>query len=69
MRRFRARFVDSVGGTLGEVIAAKRLLQWVSEEAVGYRERIYGPLRTLTLFIEQVMSAGIRAARMRWRAG
>ena len=57
MRRFRARFVDAVGGTLGEVIPAKRLLQWVAEEAVGYRERIYGPLRTLTLFIEQVMSA------------
>ncbi|MGH6628357.1 MAG: IS4 family transposase, partial [Burkholderiales bacterium] len=57
VRRFRARFAESVGGTLGEVIASKRLLQWVSEEAVGCRERIYGPLRTLTLFIEQVLSA------------
>lgn len=39
------------------MIPAKVLLQWVSEEAVAFRERIYGPLTTLALFIEQVLSA------------
>ena len=42
---------------LGEVIPAKALLQWVKEEAGGFRERIYSPLSTLVLFIEQVLSA------------
>lgn len=42
---------------LGEVIPAKALMQWVHEEAGGFRERIYSPLSTLMLFIEQVLSA------------
>jgi hypothetical protein len=42
---------------LGEVIPAKALLQWVQEEAGDFRERIYSPLSTLMLFIEQVLSA------------
>lgn len=57
VRRFRARFVQSVGAVLGDVIAADALRQWVSEEAGGYRERVYGPLTTLVLFIEQVLGA------------
>lgn len=57
MRRFRARFVQSVEAVLGEVIPAQALMQWVVEEAGRYRERVYGPLVTLTLFIEQVLSA------------
>jgi len=57
VRRFRARFVESVGGALGEVVPAKALLQWVAEEAAGFRDRIYSPLSTLMLFIEQVLSA------------
>ena len=42
---------------LGEVIPAELLKQWVLEEVVQWRERLYGPLRTRMLFIEQVMSA------------
>lgn len=57
MRQFRARFVESVGGALGEVIPAKALMQWVREEAGRIRDRIYSPLTTLVLFIEQVLSA------------
>ena len=57
IRRFRARFVQSVGAVLGNVLPAKSLKQWIHEECGNYRERIYGPFRTLTLFIEQVLGA------------
>ena len=57
VRRLRARFVQSVGAVLGNVLPAKSLKRWIREECGNYRERIYSPLRTLTLFIEQVLSA------------
>ena len=57
VRRFRARFVQSVGAVLGDVIPGGLLIQWITEEIGGYRERIYGPLVTLVLFIEQVLGA------------
>lgn len=57
VRRFRARFAQSVGAALGNVIAAELLKQWVIEEVGSYRERLYSPLTTLMLFIEQVLSA------------
>ena len=40
---------------LGQIIPLAELEQWVREEAGDYRERNYGLLRTLMLFIEQVM--------------
>lgn len=57
VRRLRARFAQSVGTLLGDVIPKQLVMQWVSEEAGGWRERLYGPLTTLVLFIEQVLSA------------
>jgi hypothetical protein len=42
---------------LGEVIPAKLLEQWIGEEVGRFRDRIYSPFVTLTLFIEQVLSA------------
>ena len=57
VRRFRARFVQSVGTVLGNVMAQPLLSQWVIEEAGVYRERLYDPLTTLRLFIEQVLGA------------
>jgi len=57
IRLLRARFVQSVGSVLGDVLPAKSLERWIREECGNYRERIYSPLRTLTLFIEQVLSA------------
>ena len=57
VRRFRARFVQSVGAVLGDVIPRQSLVQWVLEEAGAYRARIYNPFTTLTLFIEQVLGA------------
>ncbi|MDP2978797.1 MAG: IS4 family transposase, partial [Thiobacillus sp.] len=40
-----------------QVIPRQDLLRWVEEEAGDYRERIYSPLQTLSLFIEQVLGA------------
>lgn len=57
VKRFRARFVQSVGSVLGEVIPSKRLMQWVKDEVGDWRERVYSPFTTLVLFIEQVLGA------------
>ncbi len=57
VRRFRARFVQSVNTTLANVIPRQSLVEWIIEEAGVYRERIYGPLTTLSLFIEQVLGS------------
>ena len=57
VRRFRARFAQGVGAKLGEVIPAGLLMQWVVEEVGRWRNRLYGPLITLKLFLEQVLSA------------
>lgn len=55
--KFRARFAQAAGNMLGDVIPAATLKRWIATEVGPYRERIYSPLRTLTLFIEQVLSA------------
>jgi hypothetical protein len=57
VRRFRARFVQSRGAALGKVITAHVLKSAVLEETGSWRERLYGPLTTLVLFIEQVLGA------------
>jgi len=55
--RFRARFAQSAGAVLGDVIPTALLKRWIEEEVGPYRERVYGPLRTLMLFLEQVIGA------------
>jgi len=57
IKRFCARFAQGAGSALGRVIPQKDLIQWIAEEAGNCRERIYGPLQTLMLFIEQVLGA------------
>jgi hypothetical protein len=57
VRRFRARFVQSAGAALGKLITAQVLKNAVFEEAGSWRERLYSPLTTLVLFIEQVLGA------------
>ena len=42
---------------MGQVIPQQSLTQWIQEEAGNRRERVYGPLQTLILFIEQVLGA------------
>jgi Transposase DDE domain len=57
VRRFCRCFAQGAGDALGRVIPRQELQRWVTEEGGAYRERIYGPLQTLMLFIEQVLSA------------
>ncbi|MHB1173992.1 MAG: hypothetical protein ACYCZJ_02565 [Sulfuriferula sp.] len=57
VRPLRARFVQTADTVLGDALPAPLLRQWVAEEAGRYRQRIYDPLQTLMLFIEQVLSA------------
>lgn len=57
VKRFCSRFAQGAGLALGQIIPRQDLLRWVEEEAGDYRERIYSPLQTLTLFIEQVLGA------------
>ncbi|MDP2252890.1 MAG: IS4 family transposase [Thiobacillus sp.] len=57
VKRFCNRFAQGAGAALGQVIPRQDLLRWVEEEAGDYRERIYSPLQTLSLFIEQVLGA------------
>jgi len=38
--RFRARFVQSVGSVLGDVIPSTLLMQWVTAEVDVWRERV-----------------------------
>lgn len=58
VKQFAARFVQSTGqAILGQVIPVDELEQWIREEVGEHRERTYPPLRTLMLFIEQVMGA------------
>jgi hypothetical protein len=57
VRRFRARFVQSAGAALGSVITAHVLKSTVFEQTGRWRERLYGPLTTVVLFIEQVLGA------------
>ncbi len=57
VKQFAAQFVQSGQALLGETIPLAELEGWIREEVGAYRERVYGPLRTVMLFIEQVMSA------------
>ncbi len=57
IKRFCVRFAQGAGTALGRVIPQQSMMQWVSEEQGDYRERVYSPLRTLMLFIEQVLGA------------
>ena len=57
IKRFRQRFAQGTNSVLSDLLSARCLGQWVLEECGAWRERAYGPLRTMTLFIEQVLSA------------
>ena len=57
IRRFRARFVQSAGSALSEVLTPQVLKALVQEEAGRWRERLYSPLTTAMMFIEQVLGA------------
>ena len=57
IRRFRARFVQCGGVILERILTARVLKELVLEEAGCWRERLYSPLTTVGLFLEQVLGA------------
>ena len=57
IRRFRSRFVQSAGAALGQILSVRVLRSAVLDKAGRRRERLYSPLTTLVLFIEQVLGA------------
>jgi hypothetical protein len=57
IKQFGAQFLQSGRSLLSQIIPLTELEQFVREEAGNYRERKYGPLRALLLFIGQVMGA------------
>ena len=69
VKRCRARFAQSVDAVLGEILPTALLKQWVAEEVGQYRERIYSPVRTLMLFLEQVLRSGCDSARCQRTGG
>ena len=57
VKRFRARFLQGCVGALGNLLGQAELERWVERHSEGRRNRIYPPLVTLGLFVDQVMSA------------
>lgn len=52
-----ARFVQDGKQMLGGLFTPKRLQEWVVETVGPHRRRRYGPLKTLNLFLEQVLGS------------
>jgi hypothetical protein len=57
VKRFRRRFAQGCGGALGNLLGQAELECQVERHSQGCRNRLYPPLVTLGLFIDQVMSA------------
>lgn len=57
LKQFAAQFLQSGSNVLGSIIPLADLEQWVREEAPKHRSSQYMPLRTLLLFIEQVLGS------------
>jgi hypothetical protein len=57
IQRFRSNFLQEHREKLFNALPAKELERVVSEEVRGWRDRLYAPLVTLRLFIEQVLHA------------
>lgn len=57
VRRFRMRFAQGCSGALGNLLGQAELERWVGRHCKGRRNRIYPPMVTLGLFVDQTMSA------------
>lgn len=57
VKRFRARFAQGSGSALSNLLGQTELESWIERHSERCRQRIYPPLITLGLFIDQVMSA------------
>ena len=56
-RKFGARFVQDGKQILGELFTPIQLQEMLAQMVGPYRQRRYGPLQTLTLFLEQVLGS------------
>jgi len=57
VKHFRTRFAQGCGNALSNLLGQAELERWVERHSKGSRNRIYPPLVTLGLFVDQVMSA------------
>lgn len=57
VKHFRTRFGQGCSGALSKLLGQAELERWVERHSAGCRNRIYPPLVTLGLFVDQVMSA------------
>ena len=53
----RQQFAQGGGDGLGDVLSARELKHTVEQFAGPYRDRLYAPLTTLSLFMSQALSA------------
>lgn len=65
VRRMRARFVQSVGAVLSDVLPMQTLTQWIRDECDSYRQRIYDPLKNT----HAVYRAGVKRGSQRSGCG
>ena len=56
VERFRRQFGDQPTKALGSILPNSILTSLMTEEVGRYRERIYAPLTTLSLFLGQALS-------------
>ena len=57
IKRFRSGFLQEGSGQLFNALPAAEVAAVVREEVRGWRERLYGPMVALRLFVEQVLHA------------
>jgi hypothetical protein len=57
IKRFRHRFAQDCAGALSSLLGQAELERWIARHSQACRHRIYSPLITLGLFVDQVMSA------------
>jgi hypothetical protein len=53
IRSFRARFAQGCAGALSSLLGQSELEEWLARHSAGCRQRIYSPLITLGLFVDQ----------------
>jgi hypothetical protein len=57
VRQFLERFVQTGNDALSKLLTADRLKALIDKHCPGHRNRIYSPLTTVSMFLEQVLGA------------
>jgi hypothetical protein len=64
MQQLRQQFAQPGQDTLGEALGVQELEQILTDEIGCYRQRIYPPMVTLRLFIDQILSSGLNVLKV-----